>query len=178
VQAPRSHRALVEEGKGCLNANPFLENPEPGSQTAPAQPLSIAEVDAAGKLLRALPARRSSRSFVGSEDNRGMRCFADGVSLSAPGTRRGSVAWCVPVAPRLHPRLGPTPHVRARAHHPNVLAAPLRLGTRQRPGRARAKAKLCAGLLVAPQLQRWAVITHSVPIMPPALQLLRRLLTR
>jgi hypothetical protein len=29
-----------------------------------------------------------------------------------------------------------------------------------------------------PQLHRWAVITHSVPIMPPGLQLLRRLLTR
>jgi hypothetical protein len=28
-----------------------------------------------------------------------------------------------------------------------------------------------------PQLQRFAVTTHSVPIMPPALQLVRRLLT-
>jgi hypothetical protein len=33
-------------------------------------------------------------------------------------------------------------------------------------------------LLRALQLQRWAVITHSVPIMPPGLQLVRRLLTR
>ena len=57
------------------------------------------------------------------------------------------------------------------------LDAPAAIGhARQRRGVAAKLARRV--LLVAPQLHRWAVITHSVPIMPPALQLLRRLLTR
>jgi hypothetical protein len=58
---------------------------------------------------------------------------------------------------------------------PNPSRHPPRSSTHQpcrAPLNSRARCKR------APQLHRWAVITHSVPIIPPGLQLLRRLLTR
>jgi hypothetical protein len=177
VQAPRSHRALVEEGKGCLNANPFLENPEPHSQTAAAQPLSIAEVDAAGKLLRALPARRSSRSFVGSADTEACAVLRTAYRSQRRELEGDRSYGACQLRPAYALEWGP--HLTfGREPTTQISGCSTAIGHTPTPGGRARKPNFCAGLLVAPQLQRWAVITHSVPIMPPALQLLRRLLTR
>ena len=113
------------------------------------QPLSIAQDRYGQQAPRVRGRRRSSRSLAGGPRHKHLPRRR--CRRSAKGAWRGLV------------------RARAPANSAPAAIAP----TRQRRSAPSKRARR-----VAPQLQRWAVITHSVPIMPPALQLLRRLLTR
>jgi len=178
VQAPRSHRALVEEGKGCLNANPFLENRslvlKPRRRSPFRSPRSMRPASSFVRCRRGDPrapswdqrtteacavlrtAYRSQRRELEGDRSHGACQLRPAYALDWAHTSR-SGASPPPKCSGCSTAIGHTPTPGA--------------GAREKPN-------FCAGLLVAPQLQRCAVITHSVPIMPPALQLLRRLLTR